>query len=516
MMIAGVLLISPLQVSAAGEDKIVKAYEHKIPSSYTIASMDTDGLGNLYYVAVVGGNQPKLFALSSEGKEKWTVTGKKNVKMFVHADFQNNVYTSAGNVLTSYTPNGKVNWTKDIGEPFTISAGKNEIVISTTDRVRGFDYKGKVTYDIKYGGEKKVAEPDYGYGVWYKTTAVSKNVSIDVYRRGNKLFTAKSPNNQPIGLVVASPDGKTIYMRDTIEAPSDSGHVYAYDTTGKLKWTYTMGVREWIGSMQVLDNGFIAVTSKRNENLTVLTPEGKLLWSKEKEDGVEVGSIGNTIYYGNDIYDKDGNLIVSVQNPDGYNYVSATDGAILFYKSNTLIRYTIKNSDILTSWAYPSIDRLITAGIVGGYPDGSFKPGGTVTKEEYLKMLLTAKPVDTATLPDSSPFSDVSTSRWSYGVIAKAVTSGILSVSDEGGKFNPSSAITRERMAVYTAKALKLSVSATKPFTDASSISYHPDLISAAASSGIIGGYADGSFQPKGNLTRAEAAVVITRVLDYK
>ena len=516
LMLAAVLLITPLKASAAGEDKIVKAYEHKVPSSYTIASMDTDGLGNLYYVAVVGGNQPKLFALSPEGKEKWSVTGKKNQKMFVLADFKNNVYTSAGTVLTSYTASGKVNWTKNIGEEFTMSAGKNEIVISTTDRVRGYNYSGKLTYDVKYGGEQKVAMPDWGYGVWYKTTAVSKNVSIDVYRGGNKLFTAKSPNNQPIGLVVSSPDGKNIYMRDTIESPSHSGHVYAYDTGGKLKWSYTIGEREWISSMQVLDNGYIAVTSERNETLNVLTPDGKLAWKVNKEDGVEVGSIGNTIYYGNDIYDKEGNLIVSVQNPDGYNYISAADGAILFQKGNTIIRYTIKNSDILTSWAYPSIDRLITAGIVSGYPDGSFKPSGNVSKEEYLKMLLTAKPAQSTTLPDSSPFSDVAATRWSYSIIASAVTSGILSVADEGGKLNPSSAITREQMAVYTAKALKLPVTATKPFTDASSISYHPDLISAAASSGIIGGYADGSFKPKGNLTRAEAAVVITRVLDYK
>lgn len=514
--LCAILLAVPLTSASASEaDKTIKAYEYPLPAGYTIKSIDTDALGNVYYAALIDENHAKLVAVSPKGETKWTVNTPAGKDLYVMVDYKNHVYASTGSSLISYEPNGSVNWSKDLGtSSFTATPGKDAVVLTTEGRTWAYDENGKTLYDVDYSKEGKVATPDFGYGVWTKTLQANSKYTIDVYEGAKKLFTVD--NEQPIGLAVTSPDGETVYMRDTVKKPSQSGSLYAFNLDGSIKWTYTIGKMQRIDDMQVLDNGTIVFSYRGQNKISAVSSEGKLLWTKEKKDKAPLGTIKDIVYFGGDVYDKNGNQVATVSDPSGSGYIIAGDGSILLTQNDKFTRMVFKYSDVFGSWAYQPVSRLIDAGIISGYPDGSFKPNGEITKEEFIKLLMSAKPQSKET-EVSGFFSDVPNSRWSYGVITNAVATGVIDVTEEGALFHPSDAITREQMVVYTARLLRLTPVATnKTFNDASDITFHPNLVLAAASKGLISGYPDETFRPKANLTRAEAAVMITRVLDYK
>lgn len=486
-------------------------FKYTYPKNETGRSILVTDNGTMYLVTLLG-NKGKLTAISPEGKVLWSKLGPANEEVRIVSDKQNRVYMSTPYFLTAYDTSGKTRWTKSFTTPHSVVGGENSILSYTPKTMTSISYDGKTTYQVKLNKEETKAPLDTG-DFW-----IASGDSEILYDGNKKLFNIPNFSTLSPGRFAVSKDGKTIFVSYNTTNYDRMSALVAYDLKGNSLWSTSLVKKgETIDSIDTLNNGSTVTFERSSRIVKLYDPNGKLLWEKEVLlTGPEfVKAKGNVIYYGADIYNSEGKQIVSLSKERMASYIGL-DGSVTYYTSSGLEKVLIPLQDALGTWSMDSVLRLNEAGIVGGYPDGSFKPNKTVSKEEFLKMLLAAKPASSTTLPDSSPFSDVSTSRWSYGVIAKAVTSGILFVADEGGKFNPSSAITREQMAVYTAKALKLSVSATKPFTDASSITYHPDLIAAAASSGIIGGYSDGSFKPKGNLTRAEAATVITRVLDFE
>ncbi|MHB8157535.1 MAG: S-layer homology domain-containing protein [Desulfocucumaceae bacterium] len=170
-------------------------------------------------------------------------------------------------------------------------------------------------------------------------------------------------------------------------------------------------------------------------------------------------------------------------------------------------------------WAYGVISSLFGSGIVGGYPDGTFKPEKSVTRAEFVKMLTKAMG-----MPDVKPgnpsFSDVLPGDWCYGCIEAAVGAGLVK-GDETGDFRPDSLITREEMAVVLIQAMKkesvaLASSGEKTsFADDGSISgWARGFVVTAIREGLVSGYPeDNTFRPANNATRAEACAIIVRLL---
>lgn len=174
-------------------------------------------------------------------------------------------------------------------------------------------------------------------------------------------------------------------------------------------------------------------------------------------------------------------------------------------------------SDIQSHWAYKEIMELSAANIVNGFKDGTFKPTGNVTREEFLKML-----VELRKLPKVSsavPFNDVKPERWSVPYIAAGLTNGILLLADFPDGFKPSQPITRNEMAVWIVRALQLPPQKEEKLLgnvkDQADIKWNRDLIEAALGTGIIRGNPDGTFKGGNNSTRAEAAVMLVRALHY-
>ena len=163
---------------------------------------------------------------------------------------------------------------------------------------------------------------------------------------------------------------------------------------------------------------------------------------------------------------------------------------------------------------------MAAMGIVNGYDDGSFRGNGTVTREEFVKMLVCAFELELGGA--SCSFDDVAKSNWAYDYIAAAVSRQIISgVSDS--EFGFGEGITRQDMAVILFRLAKLNGLEVDenldvdPFPDHDAIAdYAREGVYVMRQTGIVNGFDDGSFKPLVTLTRAEAAKVICQMLKVK
>ena len=103
-------------------------------------------------------------------------------------------------------------------------------------------------------------------------------------------------------------------------------------------------------------------------------------------------------------------------------------------------------------WAFDEITALAAKKVVNGYADGTFKPEGKVTREEFAKMIVVAKGL-ALVKPAKATFTDVASSRWSYGYIQAAAKAGYIQ-GIGGGKFAPASQIKRQDMAILLVRVL--------------------------------------------------------------
>lgn len=166
--------------------------------------------------------------------------------------------------------------------------------------------------------------------------------------------------------------------------------------------------------------------------------------------------------------------------------------------------------DISTHWAKTAIERLFDQRVVSGYDDGSFRPDRTVSREEFVTMLVQAKQY--VPVKGVSPFRDVPVGYWAHSPIQTAIARGILIPKEYGTYFEPKKPITREEMAILMARAngLKAAPEVVK-FKDQQEIK-NKGLVGAVIKVQWLNGYPDQTFRPKNQLTRAEAATVINKI----
>lgn len=170
-------------------------------------------------------------------------------------------------------------------------------------------------------------------------------------------------------------------------------------------------------------------------------------------------------------------------------------------------------SDIVDyPWARESINSLYKKGIISGKGSTFFHPADNVTREETVKMIVSAFfGIEEGCKAD---FTDVPESVWSYPYVAIAVKKGIAN-GKGGGYFGAAENITREDMALMLFRCIKnrTPISTGAAPADIGAVSeYAREAVEYMYANGIIKGYGDGSFAPKAYTTRAEAAVLIARI----
>ncbi|MEC0370563.1 S-layer homology domain-containing protein [Paenibacillus chibensis] len=177
-------------------------------------------------------------------------------------------------------------------------------------------------------------------------------------------------------------------------------------------------------------------------------------------------------------------------------------------------------TDITGHWAQSEIEQLASKLIIKGEPDGRFAPGRAVTRAEFASMLFRALDLS-AEGNDAPAFKDVGGAAWYSQAVGLAARLGIVT-GYEDGTFRPNRTITREEMAVMAERAIRLidqmKATASEPngpiFKDAGRISaWAKTAVEFTASQGLVTGLPSGEFKPDQTTSRAEAAVMIKRIL---
>ncbi len=170
-------------------------------------------------------------------------------------------------------------------------------------------------------------------------------------------------------------------------------------------------------------------------------------------------------------------------------------------------------------WAVDSINNLANKGILNGKNGNMFYPNDNITRAEFLSFVMKAFKLDA--LPVGY-FEDVHSSDWFYKEVMTGKIYGIIS-GDNNNKFYPNKPITREDMAVIVTRTLDV-LDKTLPghldsvlnkFSDKKLISsYALSSLAALNGEGLFNGRTTSSLAPKDTATRAEAVVLIDKVLE--
>ena len=174
--------------------------------------------------------------------------------------------------------------------------------------------------------------------------------------------------------------------------------------------------------------------------------------------------------------------------------------------------------DIENHWARKEIQELYEQGIVNGISNAQFAPDSSITRAEFIAMVVRA--LGLSAKDYQGAFVDVRQSDWFASVIQTAADSGLINGSGDG-MASPNALISRQEMtkiimAAYHLKngAYEDSTETLEQFTDKADIAaWAIQPVAAAKALGIVSGMTEDTFAPLANSTRAQGAVMIRRML---
>ncbi|MDU7477162.1 MAG: S-layer homology domain-containing protein, partial [Paenibacillus macerans] len=176
-------------------------------------------------------------------------------------------------------------------------------------------------------------------------------------------------------------------------------------------------------------------------------------------------------------------------------------------------------ADLRGHWSEDVVRQLAAKHLIQGLDAERFAPSAPVTRADFsvvMMRVLGARP-DAVVVR----FTDLPPGAYYAEAVEQAASLGL--VQGSGGRFRPADGITREEAAVILSKmALAMNASLTpsgqgKDFADAASISvWARDAVSQMQAAGMLNGKGNGRFEPKGSVTRAEMAKMMSEMLKLK
>ena len=173
-----------------------------------------------------------------------------------------------------------------------------------------------------------------------------------------------------------------------------------------------------------------------------------------------------------------------------------------------------------THWAYKAVERCSATKWFSGYPDGSFRPDGQITRAEAMKVFVTFLGEQHPTNLTPTSYYDVKISDWfaPYIEVGKELFPTRTSMSSQE-KFQPNMPVTREDTVYALVNALNYDQlvpnadqSVLNMFSDQNSISSICKAhMAVAVSNGLVSGYSDGTIGAQDPLTRAQFATLLYR-----
>jgi len=234
-------------------------------------------------------------------------------------------------------------------------------------------------------------------------------------------------------------------------------------------------------------------------------------------DGVDPGQITTAV-----VVEEDGRIRhvptkIILMNGRYYAQINSLTNSVY-----SLVRHEAEFDDVETHWAKESILDMGARLIVNGTGDRKFEPDRGITRAEFAAILVRAlgiRPTE-----GEGIFTDVEASAWYRKPVDAAYARGLVRGFDDG-TFRPHDPITREQAMVMIAKAMEITGLAgaadgrpaeavLAPFADAGDVSgWAAEGAAGAVAAGIVSGRSGDMLAPKAHITRAEAAVMIRRLL---
>lgn len=172
--------------------------------------------------------------------------------------------------------------------------------------------------------------------------------------------------------------------------------------------------------------------------------------------------------------------------------------------------------DMPNDWSTAALNAAVKNGLLTG-SDGYINASGKMTRAEMATIMVRA--CGATKTADISAFSDVKEDDWYYDYMSKAVAMGAFAGSD--GKLNPENPITRQEAFVVLSRVFALTAglgdtkSVLDTFKDANKIADWAEKgVNAITARGYVAGD-NGYIKPLDNITRAEFAVVMDRLIKY-
>lgn len=172
--------------------------------------------------------------------------------------------------------------------------------------------------------------------------------------------------------------------------------------------------------------------------------------------------------------------------------------------------------DVQDYWAQGYIAALARKNIISGFPDGTFRPDEPVTRAQFAVIVTKAFPTGGQTQA-ATTFQDVPTSFWAYNGIQAAAKSGFMAGYPDG-TFQPSQQIPRVQALVSLASGLNLGTgnpSVLSFYQDATQVpGYATDKVAVATQRKIVVNYPTVNLlNPNRDATRAEVAAFVYQAL---
>ncbi|MBP1964498.1 DUF7594 domain-containing protein [Paenibacillus aceris] len=208
--------------------------------------------------------------------------------------------------------------------------------------------------------------------------------------------------------------------------------------------------------------------------------------------------------------------------PASFEHVDGRTQVTIYRTGNSIYTVVQANksfSDLEGHWSEKQVEQLASKFLIKGAAEDRFMPDAAITRAEFAALLTRAIGL---TPKATENFADIPSVAWYAGAVGAASSAGIIN-GYEPNTFKPDANITREQMAVMITRAMKLTgielkadLTQLNRFADSRFISeYAKASISQALQAKIITGVTEDAFAPLNHATRAEAALMLLRMLDY-
>lgn len=190
-------------------------------------------------------------------------------------------------------------------------------------------------------------------------------------------------------------------------------------------------------------------------------------------------------------------------------------------KVSVPVKMPLVFTDIKGLWAEPYITALQERGIVSGTSETTFSPDDTIRRGDFMLMLYNAagKPP----VSDAGTFTDVPADAYYAAAVTWAQTQSIAAGMGDGS-FDPGGTLTREQAFAFICRALPIlgvadavgEESALEAFTDAAELADYARIPAATLIQLQIVSGANGQLTPKASLTRAQMARILYAALELQ